>query len=65
MSAKSFDTSISDAQASLVEPVKAADFCFNAYSDYEKMLPEKCRDFMKSPSGVLVYRRMRVAEVFS
>jgi len=65
MTTKSFDTSKSDAQASIVEPVKASDFCFDAYSEYEKMLSEKCNDFVKASSGVLVYRRMRVAEVFS
>ena len=62
---KTFDTSKSDAQASLADPVKAADFCFNEYSEYEQELTNRCAAFMKSRSGVLVYRRMRVAEVFS
>lgn len=65
MTTKSFDTSKSDAQATVVEPLKAADFCFEAYNEYEKTLSAKCSNFMKAPSGVLVYRRMRVAEVFS
>ncbi len=65
MTTKSFDTSKSDAQATVVESVKVADFCFDTYCEYEKMLSEKCSYFMKVPSDVLVYRRMRVAEVFS
>jgi hypothetical protein len=62
---KSFDTSKRDAQATVVEPVKASDFCFEAYLEYEKTLAERCTNFMKNSSGVLVYRRMRIAEVFS
>ena len=65
MNYKSFDTSKRDAQATFVEPVKASDFCFETYLEYEKTLAERCINFMKNSSGVLVYRRMRVAEVFS
>jgi hypothetical protein len=60
-----FDTSKSDAQATLVDPVKVSDFPFQTYQQYEQKLTERCRLFMKSDSGALVYRRMRVAEVFS
>lgn len=62
---KTFDTSKSDAQASLADPVKVADFCFSEYAEYVQKLTKRCEAFMKSRSGVLVYRRMRVAEVFS
>jgi len=60
-----FDTFKSDAQASLADPVSVSDFCFREYTAYEQELTKRCDAFMKSRSGVLVYRRMRVAEVFS
>ncbi len=60
-----FDTSKSDAQATIVDPVKVADFPFETYSEYENKLTERCRQFIQADSGALVYRRMRVAEVFS
>lgn len=59
------DTSLSDSQATPVVPVKFNKFNYSAYQDYEQMLFERCRNFRDSESGVLVYRRMRVAEVFS
>lgn len=62
---KSFDTSKNDAQATQVVPVEAADFPFEIYQEYEQQLTEGCIDFLQSDSGVLVYRRMRVEEVFS
>jgi len=62
---KIFDSGKSDAQATKVDPVKVSDFCFDAYSEYAKKLTERCEKFMQAKSGVLVYRRMRVAEVFS
>jgi hypothetical protein len=60
-----FDTSKSDTQATLVDPLKVADFPFETYQEYDQKLTERCLRFMKAESGVLVYRRMRVAEVFS
>jgi hypothetical protein len=60
-----FDTSKSDTQATKVDPVKVADFSFETYQEYEQKLTERCLNFMQADSGVLVYRRMRVAEVFS
>ncbi len=60
-----FDTSKNDAQATAVDPVKVADFPFETYQNYEQELTKRCSDFMKAKSGALVYRRMRVAEVFS
>jgi hypothetical protein len=62
---KKFDNSKADAQATLVSPVKVEDFCFNEYQEYESELNERCTQFIRKDSGVLVYRRMRVAEVFS
>ncbi len=60
-----FDTSKNDAQATKVDPVKVADFPFETYQEYESELTKKCLEFMQAESGALVYRRMRVAEVFS
>ena len=60
-----FDTSKNDAQATVVEPVKVIDFPFHTYQEYEQGLTHRCEEFVKAGSGALVYRRMRVAEVFS
>lgn len=60
-----FDTSKNDAQATPVDPVKVDDFPFESYQDYERELTKRCQKFIQGDSGVLVYRRMRVAEVFS
>jgi hypothetical protein len=60
-----FDTSKSDTQATKVDPVKVSDFPFESYQEYEQKLTKRCEKFIKADSGVLVYRRMRVAEVFS
>ena len=65
MTSKGFDITKSDAQATLVEPVRVVDFPFEAYMEYEMELTHRCKQFMASGSGALVYRRMRVAEVFS
>ena len=62
---KTFSTTKSDAQATLVEPVSVSDFCFNEYVSYSEELSGRCSAFVKKNSGILVYRRMRVAEVFS
>lgn len=60
-----FDTSKSDTQATKVDPVKVSDFPFEMYQEYEQKLSKRCLKFINADSGVLVYRRMRVAEVFS
>lgn len=65
MANNSFDISKSDSQATVVNPVKASDFCFDTYQEYDQKLTERCVKFIQSNSGALVYRRMRVAEVFS
>ena len=60
-----FDNSISDSQATIVEPIQPKNFDFSGYQEYTDMLTEKCEMFRKQESGVLVYRRMRIAECFS
>ena len=65
MTGKTFDQTSVDVQATPVEPVRPQAFDFEAYADYEASLRDRCRDFWQAESGVLVHRRMRIAEVFS
>ncbi|MDR3297487.1 MAG: uroporphyrinogen decarboxylase family protein [Prevotellaceae bacterium] len=61
-----FDYTLRDTQATAVSPVAPEDFDAQRYADYELSLLERCRSFWQSKSGgVLVYRRMRVGEVFA
>jgi len=62
---KTFDQTSVDVQATPAEPVTPKAFDFEAYADYEASLQERCRGFWLAESGVLVHRRMRIAEVFS
>ena len=63
--AKQFDNKLADSQATQVIPVKPENFNFDQYEAYSSILNKKCANFWNKPSGVLVYRRMRVAECFS
>ena len=63
--AKKFNIQLSDSQATHVEPVKPDAFNFEKYEAYASELNQKCKQFWNQPSGVLVYRRMRVGECFS
>jgi len=65
VSKETFDQSGVDVQATPVEPMAPEEFDFEAYADYESSLLERCQTFWTAESAVLVYRRMRVAEVFS
>jgi len=65
MKNKSFNILKSDSQATKVEPVKIDNFCYEAYREYTQQLLSRCSRFIENDSGVLIYRRMRVAEVFS
>lgn len=60
-----FDTAKKDSQATVVEPISPELFDFEEYVAYQQPLEERCREFMHSDSGILVYRRMRVAECFA
>ena len=60
-----FDTHKKDSQATTVEPLSPEAFPFDENIAYENNLLKRCQDFWHASSGVLVYRRMRVAEVFS
>lgn len=60
-----FNTSLSDSQSTKVSPIKPEQFDFETYASYVSKLNQKCKEFWDSDSGVLVYRRMRVADCFS
>jgi hypothetical protein len=62
---KKFNNQLSDAQATQVTPIKPGDFDLEKYAAYVEILNNKCAAFWESSSGVVVYRRMRVAECFS
>ena len=63
--AKKFDTSLADSQATEIKPISVNNFDLESYSEYADNLDKKCKSFSEADSGVLVYRRMRVAECFS
>lgn len=60
-----FNASLADSQATEVVPIRPSAFDFSRYEAYAEALTQRCAAFWKQPSGVLVYRRMRVGECFS
>lgn len=61
-----FDYSKADSQATNVTPVTPDKFDFGKYTAYEQELLTGCESFWQSDKGgVLVYRRMRVKDVFA
>ncbi len=62
---KKFNNQLADSQATVVTPVAVKDFDFNEYQAYAAELNRRCAGFWKKDSGVMVYRRMRVADCFS
>ncbi len=65
MKDQKFDQTGIDVQATPAQPVSPNAFDFEAYADYDATLQERCNRFWQAESGVLVTRRMRIAEVFS
>lgn len=65
MAEKKFDYKIADSQGTKVEPIEPDKFDIAKYQDYEASLLEPNRQFWESDSGIAVYRRFRVPEVFS
>lgn len=59
-----FDTSLRDSQSTAVNVVNPESFDFDQYAEYAAKQDAKVRAFMQKDSGVLVYRRFRVAEVY-
>lgn len=61
-----FNFSLADSQATVVNPIEPADFNINEYADYADRLDERCERFWNSKEGgILIYRRMRVKDVFA
>ena len=60
-----FNVNAADSQATVVHPIEPQQFDINEYADYEASLLERCGKFWNGDSGILVYRRMRVKEVFA
>ncbi|MCF0193335.1 MAG: hypothetical protein HUK05_08020, partial [Prevotella sp.] len=60
-----FNFNLADSQATKVLPIEPKDFFLNEYADYADALDERCEKFWNADEGVLVYRRMRVKDVFA
>ena len=60
-----FNTALADSQATIVQPIAPEKFDRARYADYAAALDARCKAFWEADQGVLVYRRMRVKEVFA
>ncbi|MDO4757751.1 MAG: uroporphyrinogen decarboxylase family protein [Rikenellaceae bacterium] len=60
-----FNVNLADSQATAVEPIAPEKFDRARYAEYAARLDARCKAFWESDQGVLVYRRMRVKEVFA
>ncbi len=60
-----FDYTLADSQGTLVEPLSPDKFDIPKYVDYEAALLSGNARFWQSKSGVAVYRRFRVPQVYS
>ena len=59
-----FDTSLRDSQSTAVSGIAPEAFDLDEYAEYAAKQDEKVRKFWAADSGILVYRRFRVAEVY-
>ncbi len=60
-----YDNLTYDPQGTAVGPISPEKFDMEKYADYEAQLLEKTCAFRQSESGIAVYRRFRVPEVYS
>lgn len=65
MTTEKFDQTSVDVQATPADPITPEEFDFEAYEDHEASLLDRCRDFRLADSGVLVHRRVRIAQVLT
>jgi hypothetical protein len=65
MQEKPFDNQIADSQGIAVEPLSPGEFDFERYADYEAKLLEQNRTFWRASSGMVVYQRFRVPQVYT
>lgn len=59
-----FEYTKRDSQGTAVAPIAPEQFDFQGYHEYELSLAERQEKFLKSNSGLLVYRRVRADGVF-
>ena len=59
-----FDTSLRDSQSTAVNALTPDQFDLDRYKAYADSQDKKVKAFLEAESGVLVYRRFRVAEVY-
>ena len=59
-----FDTSLRDSQSTQVKGLEPSAFDFDRSAEYADRQDKKVQAFLEADSGVLVYRRFRVAEVY-
>lgn len=65
MNDKKFDFNLADAQGTDIKPISPEQFDVSRYQEYEAKLLDKNAAFWSGKSGVAVYRRFRVPQVFS
>lgn len=65
MSGNTFDYNSKDSQGTVLSPIQASEFDVEGYASYNSSFLKKNSEFWSSSSGVAVYRRFRVPEVFS
>lgn len=64
--ADAFNFNLADSQATKVMPIEPGKFDINEYAEYADKLDERCDKFWNSKDGgILIYRRMRVKDVFA
>jgi len=59
-----FDNTLRDSQATDVREISPEQFDIDRYAEYANEQDKKVKAFLEADSGVLVYRRFRVAEVY-
>jgi hypothetical protein len=65
METSKFDTSSSDSQGTIIEPMPIDSFDIGQYAEYCEELEKGCAAFQGASEGLLVYRRFRVPQVFA
>lgn len=65
MPKRDFNYKLADSQGMQAAPIDPSRFDIDRYADYEQQLLDRNQAFWQSDSGLAVYRRVRVAGVFS
>jgi len=64
MANQSFDNTLKDAQALSVTPMEPGDFDLARFEAHAAAADQRYADFMRQPSGLAVWQRVRAGEVF-